>query len=210
MRVRLSISGIHEIPTADILADFVRSHARGGVLNRGEAEFVTAVDGGIIVAVHDAGAAINDVANLWAIAGIFPLEDDKFELGGALVRPDRTGFGLQSPLIAARLRAYARREGTHRLDRVYSGAAFAAYGAGSRRVLEAAGFEPVDYDSTPWELRVDCPDCTKDRPEGAPCCYQFYKAGPACATIAYEPGEHNLRRKRDGVVAVLDLPAIPA
>lgn len=207
MKAQLLISGQSRMPDADELADFVRVNARGGVLYRGSGDFERALEEGIIVAIVG-NSETGDPNPLWAVAGVFPLADDFYELGGALVRPDRTGFGLQAPMISARLLTYVKREGTNRLDRLFSGAAYAEYGWGSRQVLQGAGFEPVAFASTPAEMRVDCPRCKRDIPIGAQCCYQFYRAGSRCADVDYAPGPSLRTRRRDGLVLSLDLPEI--
>lgn len=196
------------MPSAVALADFVRKNARGGVLNRGSAEFQAALDDGVVVAVVESGPGQGGADRIWAVAGVFPLEDDCFELGGALVRSDRTGFGLQKPMIAARLKAFLSKFGMEKLSRLFAGAAYADYGWGSRKVLQAAGFEPVAYEKTPRELRADCPRCKRDIPIGARCCYQFYSASLRCADTSYVSGQTHRVRSRDGAELILDLPAV--
>lgn len=201
MQTRLVFSHQPGFPSPETLADFVRQGARGGLTNRDAGLFATAIEQGALIAVLDSAD------QLIAMAGILPLLDDDFELGGALVRADMTGFGLQKFMVQARLAVFEARQIAAWSD-LYTGAAHADYGAGSRKALAQAGFVPIAYEAGPRELREECATCTKPVPDGKTCCYQFFQAPQDGLPITYTPGSISIRNSRDDRVMELELPPI--
>ena len=196
MQARLIFSHQDGFPTPQALADFVARDGRGGLTPRDASMFADAIEHGALIAILD------DTETLIAMAGVLPLDEGKFELGGALVRPDMTGFGLQKYMVQARLAVFrARKIAPWR--QLYTGAAHADYGAGSRKALTGAGFEGIAYEDGPRELREECETCTKTIPEGRVCCYQFYRAPDAGLPLGYQPGPVTIKHARDGRVLEL-------
>ncbi len=156
---------------------------------------------GVLVAILDE----NDTT--LAMSGVLPLIEGKFEVGGALVRANYTGFGLQSFMLAARFAAVDAWK-IAPWPQIYTGTARADYGAGSRGRVEALRFQPIEYEEGPVELREECETCSKPRPDGFVCCYQFYRAGPDGPAYTYMPGIIELTHPRETRVLTLDLPQI--
>ena len=201
MQARLIFSHQNGFPTPDALAEFVRQGARGGLTSRDATMFTNAIAAGALIAILD------ETHNIIAMAGVLPLLDDEFELGGALVRSDMTGFGLQKYMVQARLAVFKARMIAPWTD-LYTGAAHADYGAGSRKALTRAGFVPIAYEQGPRELREECRTCTKPIPDGKACCYQFFQAPASGLPVSYEPGAISIRNSRDGRELELVLPAL--
>ncbi|MBR9824600.1 MAG: hypothetical protein GYB36_02210 [Alphaproteobacteria bacterium] len=187
-------------PTPEALEAFVRTYGRGGICYRTAETFQRAIETGVLVAILVEGEVI-------AMSGVLPLSEGKFEVGGALVRADYTGFGLQAFMLEARFAA-VERWGVGPWTKIYTGAALADYGAGSRGNVEAMRFEPIPYEDGPLELREECQTCTKPRPAGRVCCYQFYRAGAMGPEFTYSPGRRLLTNRRDARELELDLPQI--
>lgn len=200
MQARLIFSHQDDFPSPQALADFVARDARGGLTPRDADMFADAIANGALIAILDASDA------LIAMAGILPLDEGKFELGGALVRPDMTGFGLQKHMVQARLAVFQARS-IAPWTQLYTGAAHANYGAGSRKALTRAGFTGIAYDEGPRELREECQTCTKSVPEGCVCCYQFFRAPSDGLPISYTPGVVSITHARDGRNLELTLPS---
>jgi hypothetical protein len=207
MHADLKFSRDGGFPSPEVLADFVASHARGGLLVRDRAVLADAIARGLLVAIVETPSSVGPGGAMLAMAGILPLAEDKFEIGGALVRPDMTGFSLQKIMLDARLAAFPR-SGIGSWSRLYSGASRASYGQGSRAAIERLGFEPIAHEITPREFRYECETCTNPIPAEAACCYQFYVAGAGCHRVDYVPGRVNLVRSRDGARLSLRLPAL--
>lgn len=201
MQARLIFSHQEGFPSPKALADFVERDGRGGLTPRDAGMFAYAIEHGALIAILD------ERDELIAMAGILPLDEDKFELGGALVRPDMTGFGLQKYMVQARLAVFLARK-IAPWTRLYTGAAHAEYGAGSRKALSGAGFAGIPYAEGPRELQEECQTCTKAKPEGQVCCYQFYRAPEAGLPIAYEAGLLSITNSRDGRRLELTLSAL--
>lgn len=207
MRARLLLSREPGFPSPQQLADFVAEHARGGLLARGADVMADAIERGLLVAILVESGKAGIPAGIAAMAGILPLADGKFEVGGALVRPDMTGFGLQQDMMQARLAAYP----AYRIapwTKLYSCAARAEYGRGSRAAIERAGFEPIAHEASPVEFQDECRTCTKPIPEEAVCCYQMYLAGAGCSAQGYAAGTVEKTRRRDGARLRLSLPEL--
>jgi len=201
MKARLLTSRDDDFPSAQTLADFTREHERGGLTLRDAETFQDAIDRGLLVAIVDEDEAVI------AMAGILPLDEGKFETGGALVHREMSGFGLQTYLLRARLAAFQAWKLAD-WDKLYTGALHVTYGAGSRRTLEAVGFAPIPYEEAPRELREECGTCRKPRLEGRICCYQFYRAGPEPLDFTWSPGRVQLPNHLDERILDLDLPEI--
>jgi hypothetical protein len=204
MQAHLLFSYDADFPSARKLANFVAKHARGGLLVRDETVMADAIARGLLVAILSEGA---EPRQILAMAGILPLADGKFEIGGALVRPDMTGFGLQRYMLDARLAAFPHAS-IGPWSKLFSGASRAAYGRGSRAAVERSGFEPIAHATTPVEFQNECKACVNPIPDGVECCYQFYVAGPGCSKIAYSPGSVDISREMDGATLRLRLPAL--
>ena len=207
LRASLVFGGQDGSPDAQAMADFVRDHARGGVIDRDASVFQGAIDTGVMVSVSRSDPGTPDGERILGLAGILPLADGVFEMGGALVRADTTGFGLQKPMLKARLARFVHRA-IAPWDKLVSGAAHADYGSGSRQALERAGFIPMAHEDGPVEFHEECVDCPREIPADRPCCYQYYRAGPACRNSGYEAGVLTLKRKRDGRRMMLSLPEL--
>jgi hypothetical protein len=194
----LCISSITNMPSADQLAGFVKTHARGGVIDRDASVFAEALKNGVVTAIKRKDLPFTHEDAILGIAAVLPLKNNLLEMGGALVRRDATGFGLQRPMLAARLAVYIGRK-IGPLSRLVSAASRAEYGAGSRALIEDAGFVPIGFDEGAVEFRDECRNCSNSVPAGERCCYQYYRAGPACLDMPYLPGVVEAVRKRDGV-----------
>ena len=207
MKARLHHSAEPGFPTAETLAAYTREQARGGVIHRDQAVFADAVARGVVVAIIDEVGSADDPDNILAIAGVLPLQAELFELGGALVHKQHTGFGLQKPMLEARMAVFFGLN-IAPLDNLRSGAGRASYGDPSRRVLEAAGFLPIRHADAPMEFRDECKVCKRGAPAGYTCCYQYYAASQACRAVNYAPGVRKITRKADGQTLRLTLPQL--
>ncbi|MDG1418905.1 MAG: hypothetical protein P8P99_13985 [Maricaulis sp.] len=207
MHARLHLSSEPGFPISDTLAAYTLTQARGGVIHRDATVFADAMTRGVMVAIIDEAGDVGDPDSLLAIAGVLPLEAGLFELGGALVHEAHTGFGLQKPMMQARLMAYFGLK-IAPLENLRTGAGRARYGDPSRRVLEAAGFLPIRHADAPVDFYDECKTCTRGAPAGHQCCYQYYTASPACRTVPYEPGVREIVRKSDGRTLRLTLPEL--
>jgi hypothetical protein len=207
MIAELCISSVTEMPSATQLAAFVKTHARGGVIDRDASVFADALNKGVVTAVRRQELPFEDEGSVLGIAAVLPLQNDLFEMGGALVRRDATGFGLQRPMLAARLAVYLGRK-IAPLSRLVSAASRAEYGAGSRALIEKAGFVPVGFDDGAIEFRDACLTCSNSAPPGERCCYQYYRAGPGCLDVPYLPGVVESVRRRDNSRLTLTQPVL--
>jgi hypothetical protein len=205
MQARLHLSAEADFPTAKTLADYTLAQARGGVIHRDEAVFADAMTRGVMAAIIGNAGSCDDPDNILAIAGVLPLDAGLFELGGALVHAEYTGFGLQKPMLEARMAAFFGLK-IAPLEKLRTGAGRARYGDPSRRVLEASGFVPIRHADTPIEFQDECRMCTRGAPDGHTCCYQFYAATQACRGVVYTPGTRETSRKSDGQFLRLTLP----
>jgi hypothetical protein len=205
MQARLHLSSQAPFPSAKALAAYTLTQARGGVIHRDEAVFADAMTRGVMVAIIGSAGALEDPDNILAIAGVLPLEEGLFELGGALVHERYTGFRLQKPMLEARMTAFFGLK-IAPLENLRTGAGRARYGDPSRRVLEASGFLPIRHVDAPVEFRDECKTCKRGAPAGNTCCYQYYTASEACQSVCYTPGMRETIRETDGQKLHLTLP----
>jgi hypothetical protein len=207
MIAELCISSVTEMPSATQLAGFVKAHARGGVIDRDASVFAGALENGVVTAIKRKNLPFGHEDAILGIAAVLPLQNELFEMGGALVRRDATGFGLQNPMLAARLAVFFGRK-IAPLSRLVSAASRAEYGAGSRALITKAGFLPISFEEGAVEFRDECRSCPKQTSAADRCCYQYYQAGPSSLDVPYLPGVVEAVRKRDGVRLTLIQPVL--